>query len=174
MRVAIICVVLTCIGLFVVTLVPLLIVDPYRFTSVRPFENAIATAFNGKTDIAPGSSYGVICAGFDCDEVLPRLPPVSSVECVQHLVGSDVRKWKIRQILLTLVEPKYSRIPPKAGSKSIERDIEGPGACCLAHFGELGRTEIHIYRQAERYTIFLTEPRMREVVKALDERQSRG
>ena len=168
-----------CTGLFVVALVALfvalLLVDPYRFTSVRPFENAIASSFNGNTT-ASGSVYEVVCAGFDCDEVLPRLPPVSSVECAQHLVGSNIREWKVRQILLTLleVEPKYSNTSPKPDRQSIERDIEGPGACCLAQFAELGRTEVHIYRQAERYTILLTESRMRKIVTALDERPPRG
>ena len=169
-----------CIGFLVVALVALLmallIVNPYRFTSLRPFESAIATAFNGKADIGSASGHAVVCAGFDCDEVLPRLPPVSSVDCVQHVVGSNLPKWnkQIYVILRTLVEPKYSRTSPEAGSKSIERDIEGPGACCLAQFGELGRTEVHIYRQEQRYTILLTEPRMRKVVAALPERQPRG
>jgi hypothetical protein len=138
-----------CIGLFVVALVAPLIVDPYRFTSLRPFENAIATTFNGKADIGLRSSSGVVCAGFECEEVLPRLPPVSSVRCTQHMRSANLPKYDIH--------------------------ITAPGACCLAQFGELGRTEVHIYRQAERYTILLTEPQMREVVKALDcSEQSRG
>ena len=107
------------------------------------FQKVIATAFNGKTDIGPESQYAVVCAGFDCDEVLPRLPPVSDVWCSQSLRRSDLRKYDIH--------------------------MTGPGACCRAVFGELGGTEVHIFRQAKRYAIILTEPRMRDVIKALDE-----
>ena len=55
------------------------------------FQKVIATAFNGKTELGPGSRYSVVCAGFECDEVLPRLPPVSSVECRQSMVSDNLR-----------------------------------------------------------------------------------
>ena len=81
-------VLLTCMGLFVIVVALVALV---LFLPLRPFETAIATAFNGKTELGPGSRYSVVCAGFECDEVLPRLPPVSSVECRQSMVSDNLR-----------------------------------------------------------------------------------
>jgi hypothetical protein len=48
------------------------------------------------------------------------------------------------------------------------------GACCSATFGDLGTTEVHIFRQDSRFEIVLTEPRMRRVIRELDEQAGSG
>ena len=103
-----------------------------------PFETAIVQAFQGE----PG--YTIECTGFDCAEVVPRLPAVASVDCSQPLVGRDLR-------------------------------IAALGACCTATFGDLGTSEIHVFRRGSGFEIILTEPRMRRVIRALeDQGEERG
>ncbi len=43
------------------------------------------------------------------------------------------------------------------------------GACCTATFGDLGTTEIHVFRRDSQFDIVLTEPRMRRVIHELAE-----
>jgi hypothetical protein len=97
-----------------------------------PFETAIVQAFQGK------AGYAIECSGFDCAEVIPRLPVVSEVSCTQPLVGRDLT-------------------------------VAALGACCSATFGDLGTTEIHVFRRDSGFQIVLTEPRMRRVIRALDD-----
>jgi hypothetical protein len=97
-----------------------------------PFETAIVAAFQGK------AGYEIECSGFDCADIVPRLPGVSSVSCSQPLVGRNLR-------------------------------ISALGACCSATFGDLGTSEIHVFRRGSGFEIILTEPRMRRVIRALDD-----
>ena len=110
------------------------------------FHIALADAFDGNIEPGKGPRFKFHCAGFDCAEVLPRLPRVSlfhGAGCTQSMVRDDLRKYG------------YDII------------IEGNGACCCVGFGEIGGSEVHIYWTGARYEILLTEPRMRGVLDAL-------
>ena len=46
------------------------------------------------------------------------------------------------------------------------------GACCTATFGDLGTSEIHVFRRDSQFEIVLTEPRMRRVIHGLEDQAS--
>lgn len=82
--------------------------DPWLW----PHRRAIFDAFDGHVDPSAGGGYRFECgSSWNCEDVLPQLPPASDVTCVQRMVSS--------------------------------------GACCIAEFGGLYQSEIHIYRQAD-------------------------
>jgi len=116
--------------------------------SLEPHERALATAFNGRIDPGKTSEYEFLCAGLKCDELLPQLPPTSGVDCVCSMVRDNLKPY------------------------GYDIDVAGVGACCLVGFEGLGSTEVHIYRQAAQYKIVLTEPRMREVLQALADKDA--
>jgi len=56
---------------------------PYSLT---PFPKwAISSAFNGDTNPLQNPRLEIECRGFDCEAVVPHLPAVSSVRCIQDL-----------------------------------------------------------------------------------------
>ena len=113
------------------------------------FHIALADAFDGRIEPGQDLRYEFICAGFDCAEVLPRLPRTSAlwdVGCTQSMKRDDLRKY------------------------GYDVNITGDGACCCVRFGDIGGSEVHIYWTGSRYEILLTEPRMRSVLKTLAER----
>jgi len=61
------------------------------FLPLAPFEHAIATALDGTPAPRGDAQYRVVCAGFECADVLSRLPPVSQVSCTQPLAGRGSR-----------------------------------------------------------------------------------
>lgn len=81
--------------------------DPWLW----PHRLAIFDAFDGHVDLSAGGRYRFECgSSWNCEDVLPQLPPASDVTCVQRMKSS--------------------------------------GACCIAEFGGLYQSEIHIYRQS--------------------------
>ena len=113
------------------------------------FHIALADAFDGRIDLGKDVRFKFHCAGFDCAEVLPRLPRASAlwdVGCSQAMKSDDLRKY------------------------GYDANITGDGACCSVRFGDIGGSEVHIYWTGSRYEILLAEPRMRSVLKTLAER----
>ena len=115
-----------------------------------PHRWALTAAFDGQINPSQDAEYRFVCAGFECQDLLPRLPSVSSVRCAQRMFEDDLRRY------------------------GFDVHIQGSGACCLVTFEQLGTTEVHIYWTGSRYEILLTEPRMREIANALAKRSPSG
>ena len=115
------------------------------------FHVALVDAFDGQATAHGDSRFRFHCAGFDCADVLPRLPrtpAVHGVTCTQTMKIDDLREY------------------------GYDIFIEGQGACCLVKFGEVGGSEVHIYWTGVRYEILLTEPRIRAVLDSLSDREA--
>ena len=78
---------------------------PYSLTPLPKW--AISRAFDGKSNPLENPKLEIECGGFDCEEVIPNLPAVSRVSCVEDLgpvgacyhvqfgekLGSEVHVW---------------------------------------------------------------------------------
>lgn len=60
-----------------------LFIGPYSFS---PFpKRTIASVFDGQTNPLENPNIEFVCPGFDCAEVLPRLPAATSFSCPQDI-----------------------------------------------------------------------------------------
>lgn len=56
-----------------------------RDTDALPFERSIPAAFESLRSTSETNRFTFVCRGFDCDEVLPHLGPVTSADCRSYM-----------------------------------------------------------------------------------------